>query len=416
MSVLTLTNDQQAAYESFVAFIIDPIATVFVLEGFAGTGKSTLVNKFLDDLDSTLQMAQMFSEDKTEREWSVQLTATTNKACEALSEITHRPVCTIQSFLGLIVRTDYKTNTSTLVLKNGTEPQTDCIIFIDEASYADKALLTFIQELCVRCKIIYIGDPAQLAPVNSTVTPVFNSGYQGAKLEEVVRQAKENPIINLATNFRETVKTGEWSSFSADNEHIIHLTSQQFNTRIHEEFSDPAWKHDTSKVLAWMNKTVIGYNKFIRGVVEGVPHLETGDQAVVNQYIQLSGGKFKTDQLVTITSIRPHTEYGLQGWKVGIDNLAEAFMPASLTEKSALIKEAKKANNYKLLQQIDTSWIDLRAAYACTINKSQGSTYDRVFIDLDDIGLCRNGNTMARMLYVAVSRARHQVFFKGDLV
>ena len=41
--------------------------------------------------------------------------------------------------------------------------------------------------------------------------------------------------------------------------------------------------------------------------------------------------------------------------------------------------------------------------------------YDRVFIDLDDISKCNNGDTLARMLYVAVSRARHQVFLTGDI-
>jgi ATP-dependent exoDNAse (exonuclease V) alpha subunit len=58
----------------------------------------------------------------------------------------------------------------------------------------------------------------------------------------------------------------------------------------------------------------------------------------------------------------------------------------------------------------------LRAAYAQTINKSQGSTYDRVFIDLDDLARCSSGDQLARMLYVGFSRARHQVFLTGDLV
>lgn len=61
-------------------------------------------------------------------------------------------------------------------------------------------------------------------------------------------------------------------------------------------------------------------------------------------------------------------------------------------------------------------WIDLRAAYACTINKAQGSTYDKVFIDLDDIKKCNSGNQIARMLYVGVSRARLIVYLCGDLI
>jgi exodeoxyribonuclease V len=58
--------------------------------------------------------------------------------------------------------------------------------------------------------------------------------------------------------------------------------------------------------------------------------------------------------------------------------------------------------------------VDLRAVFAQTVNKSQGSTYDKVFFDLDDLKKCHNGNTLARLLYVGTSRARHQCFFVGD--
>jgi len=82
----------------------------------------------------------------------------------------------------------------------------------------------------------------------------------------------------------------------------------------------------------------------------------------------------------------------------------------------AKAKEARKNKNWSMVDDIEERWIDLRPAYACTINKSQGSTYDQVFIDLDDVKKCNNANTIARMLYVAVSRARDKVIFTGDLV
>ena len=55
-------------------------------------------------------------------------------------------------------------------------------------------------------------------------------------------------------------------------------------------------------------------------------------------------------------------------------------------------------------------------ALTATTNKAQGSTFDRVFVDLDDIRRCNSGDQIARMLYVGVSRARTQVFLTGDLV
>lgn len=91
-------------------------------------------------------------------------------------------------------------------------------------------------------------------------------------------------------------------------------------------------------------------------------------------------------------------------------------MPDTYKDHAAALKAATAEGRYGAAREIANSWIDLRAAYACTINKSQGSTYDKVFIDLDDIRKCNSGEQIARMLYVAVSRARFHVYFTGDLV
>jgi ATP-dependent exoDNAse (exonuclease V) alpha subunit len=97
-----------------------------------------------------------------------------------------------------------------------------------------------------------------------------------------------------------------------------------------------------------------------------------------------------------------------------LDYVNRFFFPKSLEAKNARLKEAKAMEDFHIVARIDSSWIDLRAAYAQTINKSQGSTYDRVYIDLDDLRRCNSGDQIARMLYVGVSRARLQVFMTGD--
>ena len=57
----------------------------------------------------------------------------------------------------------------------------------------------------------------------------------------------------------------------------------------------------------------------------------------------------------------------------------------------------------------------LRLPHACTIHKSQGSTYENVYIDLDSFKACKDRETLARLLYVAVSRAKNHVYFHGSL-
>ena len=87
----------------------------------------------------------------------------------------------------------------------------------------------------------------------------------------------------------------------------------------------------------------------------------------------------------------------------------------AVSDKNARLKLARVQEEWSIVEEIEERWVDLRAAYACTVNKAQGSTFDRVYIDLTDIGRCTSGDQIARMLYVAVSRARRQVFLTGDL-
>jgi ATP-dependent exoDNAse (exonuclease V) alpha subunit len=415
-ATLTLTEDQTNALDSFHQFLLDPIEQVFVLSGYSGCGKSTLVRSIIDEVPKFIRAAKLIN--PAQKDYTIELTATTNKAAENLGQITGHPAGTIHSFLGLRVNTDFRTGVTTLTPRRGATQLEGYLLFIDEASYVDKQLLQMIFQLTRNCKIVFIGDPAQLTPVKATSTPVFDANFTGAHLSKVVRQAEGNPIVDLATKFRHTVNTGEFFSFKPDGQAIKYLPRNEFNEAIEAEFARPDWRYQDSKVLAWTNKCVIGYNHFIRNLAKGDPHFQIGDYAVVNSFITIGSGKsFKTDQLVQITDISADTQQlEVDGKWFTMDNDMSAFMPNHLADKNARIREAKAHNEFSVVGAIETTWVDLRAAYACTINKAQGSTFDRVFIDLDDIRRCNSGDQIARMLYVGVSRARHQVFLTGDLV
>lgn len=416
MSAFTLTPDQQNALEKFTQFLTDPSEQVFVLQGYSGTGKTTLVKSLLDQLPKLMKAAKLINPDV--RKYEVELTATTNKAAENFGMITGMGVSTIHSYLGLRVSTDYSTNNTKLVSYKQNSFKEGHLLFIDEASYIDKDLLGWIFKLTRNCKIVFMGDPAQLTPVKSSATPVFDAThFIGAKLSQVVRQAEGNPIVDLSTKFRETVNSGEFFKFVPDGHHIKYLDRDAFNQAIEAEFCRPDWRYSNSKVLAWTNARVIAYNHHIRERVLGDPNFQVGDYAVCNKFVSSNKKSLKTDQLVYITSIGQDTEqHGVLGNWMTLDYQIELFFPKSLEAKKALIKQARAMEWFNVVEEAENRWIDLRAAYACTINKAQGSTYDRVFIDLDDIGRCNSGDQIARMLYVGVSRAREQVFLTGDLV
>jgi hypothetical protein len=415
---ITLSEDQQIAYNEFVAYVLSKTETVFILKGYAGTGKSTLVEHLLNALPDILKTQQLIDPDMT-HVWDVRLTATTNKAVEALREMApvDYEVTTIHSALGLRVVKDYQTSVTKLVRHGGADDITDCIVFIDEASFIDDTLLLLIHSSLTRCKIVFIGDPAQITPVKSNRTPALEGDVRTASLTQVMRQAKGNLIIDLATQFRNTVISGEWFSFEPDGNYVQHHTRDKFDSLICTEMSRPDWVYRDSKVLAWTNKSVISYNRNIREHVQGEPEIQVGDYAVCNSHVKLSkNSSLRTDQTVQITSKKPDEEAGVLGFVFGLDGKHNGFMPISRDAAAERLKRARNTQDYSLVRRIEESWLDLRAAYSCTVDKSQGSTYDRVYIDLDDVGKCHNRNKVARMLYVGVSRARLQVFLTGDLV
>lgn len=414
VATFALTDDQEAALAAFYRFLVDPIETVFVLSGGSGCGKSTLVKTMLERLDGFYKTAKLIN--PSYREPGVELTATTNKAAENLQQITGWPVRTIHSFLGLRVQTDWKTNTTSLVAKP-QDPIENSLVWIDEFSFVSKELLGLIFTRTKNCKIVFVGDPYQLVDVKATNVPVAEAGFTGAALNQVVRQAEGNPIVELSAKFRETVKTGEFFAFKPDGHHIQHMDREAFKRAIAVEFSRTDWRYQDSKILSWTNKCAIDFNQFVRNLAKGDPHFQEGDYAVCNSFLTVGRQSLKTDQLVLITDIEPDSErHGVLGNKIQMDHMLSAFQPKSLAAKNQRIKEARAAGHLHIVAELETQWVDLRGAYASTVNKAQGSTFGSVFIDLDDIGRCNSGEQIARMLYVGVSRARNHVYLTGDLV
>jgi ATP-dependent exoDNAse (exonuclease V) alpha subunit len=87
--------------------------------------------------------------------------------------------------------------------------------------------------------------------------------------------------------------------------------------------------------------------------------------------------------------------------------------PLDYTEVTKLLKQFAAKKDWMNYFRLKNEFSDFRFAYASTVHKSQGSTYDTVYIDLEDISVCRDLSQLARMLYVAISRATTRVVFYG---
>ncbi len=417
MTDIKYTEGQERGSVLFGKFYLDPFENVMLLKGFSGTGKSTLVQRLLREIPKLDEMCKLLSADYVPYE--VALTATTNQAAEALATSTGftQEVTTIHKYLGLrVIVTDYRKNLRELRATK-RDKRERCLIFIDEASYIDQALLTLIMDNTVDCKIVFIGDHAQLKPVQSNYMPAFSMNRNEIELTELVR-FDDGPISSMVSALRKTVLEGIWPNFS---DFLSPGVIEKVDRGSFEQLAQDAFKPDSgygrSKILAYTNDTVIGYNSRMAAVFNGSTDPQPGQIMVCNEEANNGSDRVSNNSEVQIVEVCEAVERGYKGWHLQLANKKGLFfMPRNCrTARKAAHSEAVQQDDYEFMQEVLEQWIDLRPAFSCTVNKSQGSTYDTTFIDLGNIlATVRGGDQLARILYVGCSRARSRMIFTGD--
>lgn len=394
------TVGQQAAMTAVWGLVGDPKEQWLIVSGPAGTGKSEIIKKIVSDYPVRSKAITTLT--GTPVPSRVIVTATSNKAVDALAEKGIDAV-TIHSLLSL------KPMNGTLV-KTKSGLIEDALIIIDECSFIDNILADYIVDGCGKnTKVWFLGDPYQLPPVHYENAPIFEEGIKTIELTEICRQADGNPIRELSLALRNYVMTGEPTGFTPDDKHIFHIQDE-------DEFVD-LWLDSISsgkvtKLVAHSNPVVHNANAIAKSELEGTYSIKVGDILVCNSYVKHAVGAIKTDSQVIVTSVKPATSLGYAGLNVGLTNKAMVFVPDDPTLFKTLAGTTFKEYHQK--QTFERVWADLRPGYACTIHKSQGSTYQNVFINLAELGKL-NDNNLARLLYVAVSRASEKVYFTGEL-
>ena len=403
----TLTAEQEAAYAAIVT-LITTSQKELVIEGYAGTGKTTLIDTFMKEWPQFVAISG-----GTYKDIVVHLTATTNKAADALSAATNKETITIHSLLGLrVVSTGFRESK----LVDTGKPVPDGLIIIDEASFIDASLLHKIRQKAKGNKVIFLGDPCQLKPVGSDNTPVFDSGITTVKLSQIVRQADNSPIQILSKALRDHVAGAPMPKAGVDGISIFHMQKEEFEASLIEDCRTHAG--NAVRALAWTNQTAIGYNQMVSHALSGNSEIKLGDTVVVNKQIQKRGVyKLPTDSTVTVTAVGQWKKdaYDVFSRAVELNGHICIRQAKNITDTYDVIQRAYNEDNPSKAHDIENGYADLRLMYASTVNKAQGSTYDTVYINLTDIGKCRDQDQVKRMLYVAVSRARTKVVFTGDL-
>ena len=255
---LTLTPSQRAAMDKFNEFIADKDAKVFILKGYAGTGKTTLVTKIIEKLEQDC--------------CSFSLLASTGRAAKILANTTQRDTRTVHSKIyryndlsqdldKLSENKDlYKVDfTGQLLLNFDLTPIDNSnntvsrYYIVDEASmvsdkkdlnpaqaaFGSGRLLNDLITFDSMGKFIFVGDVCQLPPVEQNISPALDASYMKSKygidayvseLTEIMRQSHGNDIVYSAEKLRELFynpQSTRWATFPMKGYRNIHVMKSQ---------------------------------------------------------------------------------------------------------------------------------------------------------------------------------------------
>lgn len=421
---LPLNEGQSLASVGFFEFLFSDEKELN-LSGPGGVGKTFLMGHMIDEiLPQYFNTCQLMGiEPEFEK---VVMCATTNKAAGVLSIATGRPVETVHTFFNLKVTDDYKTGKQQVSKTNNWVVHSKVIIFIDECSMVDRALYGYIQEGTHKCKVVYVGDHCQLAPVKEKISKVYSQKMPFYELTEPMRTTIPE-LQALNNQMRRTVETGEFGGIQLVPGIIDLLDSDQFMAEIAQNFGDD---DHTNRIIGYTNNRVVNYNAYIREI-RGMPDsFQKGEWLIINNALRVKTGMFSVEQELKIFDCDPATTF------VDIDEdddtklevryctMEDRFgtltsmvpVPVDRDHYQRLIKYYQASRNWNRYFFMKNTFPDLRQKDACTAYKAQGSTCETVYIDLGDISTCRDAEQAARLLYVAVSRAKTRVAFYGDLV
>jgi len=440
---MIFTESQQDA----LTRLLDWIKTkdrVFTLSGSAGTGKTTITKEFIDRCGIPSR--------------KIAVSAPTHKAKKIIAQSTELKGETLQSLLGLRPNTE-------LVNFDINNPQFDILsqekidkyelVIVDECSMINHNLFKHLIDKAgeFNVKVLFIGDHMQLPPVKEILSSTFKlQGESVAKLTQVVRQADDNPLLDLLTVLRRDISRG-----SNNFQHVLKNSQNKLNTRgegfvilreketfkqyLIDEFKSPEFRGSKEyvKYSAWTNANISGWNKYIRQQIHNDPIdlIVEGDllmayKTVTDTYLQsiiTNSEEYIVESVVEAVSGRFINCYKtmIVGVHGGAKRVVNIVKPESykefITVHNNLLETAvtyrrhhwQKYYNFKSEHLILETFKDksgkvivkkdLDYGYGCTVHKTQGSTYDNIAINGIDLNRNPKPLELKKLWYVALSRA-----------
>lgn len=389
----------------------------------------------------------------------VVVAAPTHKALAVLGDklgSTTVELATLHSLLGLKL-SNKDDGTQIVVDENKNSSLHEfALAIVDEASMVSAGLFEAVLTKRQRCRVLFVGDPAQLAPVDGDgeLSPTFGPLVpRHWCMTQVVRQAQDNPIIRLATVARGCIEEACPFTLHALGAQLVggddgFLAVQPGGTQEIARLVADAIQHgQDTRALAWDNATVQRINICVHAMVyPGQGEYPAGTRLIANESMTATDCQgapprrvpVRNSALLTVlgSELRSHPdERSRKAWRLEVEadggqplecwvaenqkqlqvDISDCFaeyrrlklreqMASCVSERQALREQARSAS--------DAGWVlraryaPLRYAYALTVHKAQGSTFDAVVLDWASFERCRDVQQRNRLIYVALTRTR----------
>jgi len=424
---------------------------LFLLKGYAGTGKTTVVKALVNVLPALGKRTVLM--------------APTGRAAKVMAGYTGKQAHTIHRKIYLA----WTNKEGQIEMKLQKNLHRHTLFIVDEASMIQHAMPVEGQLFAPRnllddlfayvqsgenCRLLFIGDTAQLPPVGLDYSPALDaaflqSGYDlsidSFELVEVVRQSQESGILVNATRIREEISNREirLPLFQLHPfKDVLRITGTELEEALNEAYSGS--ERENNVVICRSNKRANIFNREIRRRILFLDgEITTGDYLMVvkNNYywlpLESSAGFIANGDIAEITRIRKFEEiYGFRFADITIrfidypdePELDVKIILDTLTSESAALTQP---DNNRLFQTVMEDYTDLRSrrekvekvkasphfnalqvkfSYALTCHKTQGGQWDTVFIDQGYLSEQMLNTEYLRWLYTAVTRATKKMF------
>jgi hypothetical protein len=441
-----LSDEQLIALQKMEEFVKNK-EPVLVLQGFAGTGKSFILNEYVQYLDSN--------------DINFVLCAPTHKAKLVVEEMTKYEAITVHKLLSLspnieIFNLDYKD--LKFQSKGFSEVPTDGIVIIDEASMITDNIYKLLLEFCKEnnSKLLFVGDKAQLQGINNGHTSkVFNCNNK-ITLTKIFRQTDQNGLLPILSDLRTEPLKKFKPVLAKEGSLYVYNKPKDFMLEAKKFFDSAVNNQNTDevKLIAYTNARVFGLNKCIRRLLwKGDKEYNTYEFLTGYENFEYNKNQFynSCDYVVINPPYKldkkiPYFNKKLVGYDLclydkiyksllGVFILSRGVDTADINDLSAIIEDIRmsaiEAGKNNLKSKSKSYWrkyfeimksfatpndmmFDNRVikkktfdyGYAITDHKVQGSSINTIFVDMNNLFVCRDKEELRQLQYVALSRTK----------